>query len=73
MARVFGFVVPSVALFICLEMIGNTIMEKTKMKNQYLIGQNPAAYEIDITYFLLRISLMVPSVGALSVHRILRL
>jgi putative oxidoreductase len=62
-----GFLVPIVAFFIALEMVVTTILKKTKMKGPYLMGQSPAAYEPDITYFLLALTLLVLGAGALSV------
>ena len=72
-ALVIGLIVPIVALFIALEMIGNTILKKTKMKSPYLVGQNPGAFEIDVTYLLLAITLIVLGAGALSFDAILGL
>jgi putative oxidoreductase len=72
-ALVIGLIVPIVAFFIALEMIGNTIMKKTKMKSPYLVGQNAAAYEIDITYLLLGITLIVLGAGAISIDGFLGL
>lgn len=70
-ALIVGLIVPIVAFFIALEMVGNTILKKTKMKGPYLIGQNAAAYEPDILYLLLAIALMVLGAGALSIDAIL--
>jgi putative oxidoreductase len=72
-ALIIGFIVPIVAFFIALEMIGNAIMKKTKIKAPYLVGQNAAAYEIDITYLLLAITLMVLGAGILSIDGLLGL
>jgi putative oxidoreductase len=66
-ALVIGLIVPIVAFFIALEMIGNAILKRTKMKAPYLVGQNAAAYEIDITYLLLAITLVVLGAGFFSV------
>jgi putative oxidoreductase len=72
-ALVIGLIVPIVAFFIALEMIGNTIMKRTKIKAPYLVGQNAAAYEIDITYLLLAITLIVLGAGTLSIDGLLGL
>jgi len=72
-ALVIGLIVPVVSFFIALEMIGNTIMKKTRMKAPYLVGQNAAAYEIDIVYLLLAITLIVLGAGAFSIDGILGL
>ena len=63
---IIGFIVPIVAFFIATEMIGNSIMKKTKMNAPYLSGQNAAAYELDVTYLLLAITLIILGAGAFS-------
>jgi putative oxidoreductase len=68
---VIGFIVPIVAFFLALEMIGNTLLKKMKMKLPYIGLQNPASYELDITYLLLAITLVVLGAGALSVDALL--
>ena len=65
-ALILGFMVPIVAFFIGLEMIGNIVLKRTKMKAPYLIGQNAAAYEPDVTYLLLVITMIVLGSGAFS-------
>ena len=72
-ALIIGLIVPIVAFFIALEMIGNVILKKTKMKSPYLVGQNAAAYEIDITYLLLAITLIVLGAGVFSIDALLGL
>lgn len=67
-ALVIGFLVPIVAFFIVLEMIGAIALKKTKMKAPYLIGENASAYETDVLYILLAITLMVLGAGAFSVN-----
>jgi hypothetical protein len=54
-------------------MIANSVLKATKMKGPYLSGQNPAAYEIDVTYLMLAITLLVVGVGTLSIDAIIRL
>ena len=71
-ALVIGFVVPIVAFFIALEMIGNTILKRVKMKAPYL-QMTEHAYEIDITYLLLAITLLVLGAGAFSLDALLGL
>ena len=51
-ALILGFLVPIVAFFIALEMIGNIALKKTKMKGPYLIGESASAYETDVLYIL---------------------
>jgi len=72
-ALVIGLIVPIVAFFIALEMIGNTILKRTKMKAPYLVGQNAVAYEIDMTYLLLAITLIVLGAGFFSIDAFLGL
>ena len=72
-ALILGFLVPIVAFFIALEMIGNIALKKTKMKAPYLVGQNATAYEIDVTYLLLAITMMVLGAGAFSLGTLLNL
>jgi putative oxidoreductase len=72
-ALVIGLIVPIVAFFIALEMIGIIVMKKTKMKATYLTRQNASSYEIDILYLLLAITLLVLGAGALSIDGILAL
>ena len=49
-------------------MIANVIMKKTKMKATY-IGKD--SYEIDITYLILSLVLIVLGAGALSVDSVI--
>lgn len=72
-ALILGLLVPVVAFFIALEMIGNIALKKTKMKAPYLIGQNASAYETDVTYILLAVTLMVLGAGAFSLGAFLGL
>jgi putative oxidoreductase len=71
-ALVIGFLVPIVAFFLAVEMIGNTILKKVKMKASYL-QLTEHAYEIDITYLLLSITLLVLGAGAFSLDAFLGL
>jgi len=65
-ALILGFIVPIVAFFIALEMIGNIALKKTKMKAPYLIGENAAAYETDALYILLAVTMIVLGAGVFS-------
>ncbi len=71
LSLIIGFIVPIVAFFIVLEMIGASILKKTKMKGQYIGGT--VAYELDVTYILLAISLIVLGAGAFSLDSALGL
>ena len=68
LALIIGFIVPIVGFFIALEMIGAILLKKTKMKAPYM-GQN--SYEIDITYLMLAIALIVLGAGIISVDSFL--
>ena len=55
-------------------MIANVIMKKTKMNAAYIyISPGKASYEIDITYLILSIILIVLGAGALSVDSVIGL
>jgi uncharacterized membrane protein YphA (DoxX/SURF4 family) len=69
LSLIIGFIVPIVAFFVALEMIGASVLKKTKMKGQYIGGT--VAYELDITYLLLAIALMVLGAGAFSVDSVI--
>jgi putative oxidoreductase len=68
LSLIIGFIVPIVAFFIGLEMIGAILLKKTKMKAPYM-GQN--SYEIDIAYLILALVLIVLGAGVLSVDSFL--
>lgn len=70
LSLIIGFIVPIVSFFFALEMVATTILKKTKMNGPYLLGQNPAAYEADITYLLLALALIVLGAGALSIDSV---
>jgi putative oxidoreductase len=65
-ALILGFLVPIVAFFILLEMIGTIALKKSKMKGPYLIGVSASAYETDVTYILLALTMMVLGAGPFS-------
>lgn len=63
-----GFIVPIVGFFLAAEMIGNIYLKKVKMKLPYM-GEK--SYEIDITYLILAMVLIVLGAGVLSVDSFL--
>ncbi len=69
LSLIIGFIVPIVAFFIALEMVGASLLKKTKMKGQYIGGT--VAYELDVTYLLLAISLIILGAGAFSVDSVI--
>ncbi|MGA3405626.1 MAG: DoxX family protein [Candidatus Bathyarchaeia archaeon] len=70
LSLIIGFIVPVVGFFIALEMITVIFLKKTKMKAPYM-GQN--SFEIDITYLMLAIVLIVVGAGAISLDSVLGL
>ena len=64
---IIGLFVPLVGLFFAIFMIGNIIMKKTKTKATYIAQPSNPSYEIDITYLILSLSLVVLGAGALSI------
>jgi len=70
LSLIIGFIVPVVGFFIVLEMITVIFLKKTKMKAPYM-GQN--SFEIDITYLMLAIVLIVVGAGAISLDSVLGL
>ena len=68
LSLIIGFIVPVVGFFIALEMITVIFLKKTKMKAPYM-GQN--SFEIDITYLMLAIVLIVLEAGVFSVDSFL--
>jgi len=69
---IIGLIVPLVALFFAIFMIANVIMKKTRMNAAY-IAPGKASYEIDITYLILSIILIVLGAGVLSVDSVIGL
>jgi uncharacterized membrane protein YphA (DoxX/SURF4 family) len=63
---IIGLIVPVIALFFAILMIAIIIMKKTKTKAIY-INPNGLPYEIDITYLIISIILVVTGPGILSV------
>ncbi len=68
---IIGLIVPIVALFFAIEMIATALLKKTKMKATYIKGQN--TYELDVTYFLLAMVLIVLGAGAFSIDQLVGL
>ena len=69
---IIGLIVPIVGLFFAIFMIANVIMKKRRMNAAY-IAPGKASYEIDITYLILSIILIVLGAGALSVDSVIDL
>jgi putative oxidoreductase len=69
---IIGLIVPIVALFFAIFMITNVIMKKRKMNAAY-ISTSKASYEIDITYLIISLILIVIGAGALSIDSAIQL
>lgn len=69
---VIGLIVPVVALFFVLQFGSITVLKKYKMKMAYISPGKPN-YEIDVTYLLLSLVLLVIGAGALSLDGFLGL
>jgi putative oxidoreductase len=69
---IIGLIVPIVALFFAIFMIANVIMKRRKMNAAY-IAPGKASYEIDITYLIISIILIVLGAGALSIDSVIGL
>jgi putative oxidoreductase len=68
LSLIIGFLVPIVGFFIALEMAGAIILKRKKIKAPYM-GQN--SYEIDITYLMLGLALLILGAGPLSIDSLL--
>src|ERR687892_351163 len=69
---IIGLIVPIVALFFAIFMLANVVMKKRKMNAAY-IATNKPSYEIDITYLIISIILIVLGAGALSIDSVVGL
>jgi putative oxidoreductase len=69
---IIGLIVPIVGLFFAIFMIANVIMKKRRMNAAY-IAPGKASYEIDITYLILSIILIVLGADTLSVDSVIDL
>ena len=71
---IIGLIVPIIGLFFAIFMFANVIMKKIKMNAAYIATTTDrASYEIDITYLILSIILIVLGAGALSVDSVIAL
>ncbi|HZA70334.1 MAG TPA: DoxX family protein [Nitrososphaeraceae archaeon] len=69
---IIGLIVPIVGFFFAIFMIANVVMKKKRMNASY-IAPEKASYEIDITYLILSIVLIVLGAGAFSVDSVIDL
>jgi putative oxidoreductase len=71
---IIGLIVPIVGLFFAIFMIANVVMKKRKMNAAYIaLAPRKASYEIDITYLIISIILIVLGAGTLSVDSVISL
>jgi uncharacterized membrane protein YphA (DoxX/SURF4 family) len=71
---IIGLLVPIIGLFFAIFMVANVVMKKTRMNAAYIAtATGRASYEIDITYLILSIILIVLGGGALSVDSVIGL
>ncbi len=63
-----GFLTPIVGILFSLEMVGTTILSKTKMGKKYILG-----YELDLAYLAASLALIVVGGGPASLDRLLGL
>jgi putative oxidoreductase len=69
---VIGLIVPVVALFYCLQFGSIILLKRNKMKLPYIAPGKPN-FEIDVTYLLIALVLLVLGAGALSLDGLLGL
>jgi len=67
---VIGFIVPVVACLFILQFASIVLMKKNRMKLGYIIPGKPN-YEIDVTYLLLALVLLVVGAGVLSLDSLM--
>ena len=70
---IIGLIVPFVAIFFAIFMVANIIMKKTRMKVAYIAAPDKPSYEIDVTYLIISLILVVLGGGALSVDSLIGL
>lgn len=70
---IIGLIVPFVAMFFAIFMVANIIMKKTKMRAAYIAAPDKPSYEIDVTYLIISLILVVLGGGALSVDSLIGL
>lgn len=63
---VVGFLTQFIGILIFLEMIGTTILSKTKLGKKYMLG-----YELDVAYLAMALSLVFLGSGTLSIDQLL--
>ncbi len=70
---IIGLIVPFVTMFFAIFMVVNIIMKKTRMKAAYIAAPDKPSYEIDVTYLIISLILVVLGGGALSIDSLIGL
>jgi len=68
---IIGLIVPVVAGLFVIQFLAITIMKKWKMNGALIAKQGQASYEVDVTYLLLSLALLVLGAGTLSLDQLL--
>jgi putative oxidoreductase len=67
---VVGLIVPVIALFFAIQFLSIVLMKKIKMKAEYVSTSKPS-YEIDVTYLLLSLVVVVLGSGVLAIDKLI--
>jgi putative oxidoreductase len=66
-----GLLVPLIAAFFAIQFIAIIVMKYTKMKAGFMGGGNKPGFELDFTYLLLSIAILLIGAGAFSLDALL--
>ena len=68
---VIGLLVPLVAAFFALQFVGIIVMKASKMKAGFMGSNGKPGYELDFTYLLLSLTVLLLGAGAFSLDALL--
>jgi putative oxidoreductase len=71
LSLIIGFLVPIVAFFAAIQFACIVLVKKTKMGGKYMRTDQGSSYEIDVTYMLLSLAMLVLGAGPLSLSSLL--
>jgi putative oxidoreductase len=71
LSLIIGFLVPIVAFFAVIQFACIVLVKKTKMGGKYVRTDQGTSYEIDVTYMLLSLAMLVLGAGPLSLGSLL--
>lgn len=71
LSLIIGFLVPIVAFFAAIQFACIVLVKKTKMGGKYMRTDQGTSYEIDVTYMLLSLAMLVLGAGPLSLSSLL--